>query len=273
MSHASSPVWATVVAAALLVLLAGCSGTTPARTQSVARAAEVPETGACRDLAASAISRSADATATVDCSKDHTAETFAVGEFPKAVAAAGYDDRALGRYMYRTCGAAYLRFLGGDDSAALRSLFSWAWFRPAEAAWKDGKRWYRCDLVGGPVGATTLRDLPRSARGYLAGNPTTSPHQEWTLCAKGETFSGSTKVPCSTEHDWRAVTTIKLGDPRDAYPGDRVAAYRTNDFCTDSVRAYLGYPAEDFDYATTVFGKAEWQSGNRRSVCWARTVK
>ena len=26
------------------------------------------------------------------------------------------------------------------------------------------------------------------------------------------------KVPCSAKHDWRAVTTVKIGQPEDEYP-------------------------------------------------------
>ena len=32
------------------------------------------------------------------------------------------------------------------------------------------------------------------------------------VCAQGATVSGSVKVPCSEKHDWRAVTTIVLGE-------------------------------------------------------------
>ncbi|GGF31841.1 hypothetical protein GCM10011519_01500 [Marmoricola endophyticus] len=266
---------------ALTVLLGACAdGGDDDRIGERSAGTAAPKAGECRDLTAEDLAQSSDDTPVVACEEVHTAQTFAVGEFPDAVAAAGYDARVLGRYMYDTCGTAYLRFLGGDDSAALRSLFGWAWFRPSPSDWKAGKRWYRCDLVGGPgvaAGADSgakaeLTALPTTARGYLAGDPTTSPHQEWTLCARGTTFKGSAKVPCSTDHDWRAVTTIKLGGPRDRWIGERLAQVRSSEYCSDSVRAYLKYPVEDFDYATTVLGQAEWQTGNRRSVCWARTT-
>ena len=31
----------------------------------------------------------------------------------------------------------------------MRTVLSWAWFRPSEEAWDQGARWYRCDVVGG----------------------------------------------------------------------------------------------------------------------------
>ena len=78
------------------------------------------------------------------------------------------------------------------------------------------------------------------------------------------------KVPCSEKHDWRAVTTIVLGSQTDPYPGDRVVQSRTRDFCSKSVGAWLDYPV-DYDFGYSWFHAPEWEAGNRRSVCWART--
>ena len=79
------------------------------------------------------------------------------------------------------------------------------------------------------------------------------------------------KIPCTEPHDWRAVTTIKLGESNDPYPGDRASQIRTRDFCSDSVGAWLGYPVT-YDYGYTWFQEPEWLGGNRRSVCWAKTT-
>ena len=99
-------------------------------------------------------------------------------------------------------------------------------------------------------------------------------------------MADSEKIPCSEEHTWRAVTTIVLGEPDEEYPGDKVVAgercteemggadkvvaARTRDYCSDSVGAWLNYPV-DYDYGYTWFHEAEWEAGNRRSICWART--
>ena len=78
------------------------------------------------------------------------------------------------------------------------------------------------------------------------------------------------KVPCTEPHQWRAVTTISLGGANDDYPGDRLVEVKTRDFCSDSVGAWLSYPV-DYDFGYTWFHQAEWDAGNRRSVCWAKT--
>ena len=90
------------------------------------------------------------------------------------------------------------------------------------------------------------------------------------VCADGPTVSGSVKVPCTEPHQWRAVTTISIGDADEKYPGDRVVEVTTRDFCSKSVLAWLNYPVE-YDYGYTWFHEAEWDAGNRRSVCWAKT--
>ena len=79
-------------------------------------------------------------------------------------------------------------------------------------------------------------------------------------------------MPCTEPHDWRAVTTIVVGDEKDKYPGDRLVEVLSRDYCSDSVGAWLNYPI-DYDYGYTWFHQAEWEAGNRRSICWARTDK
>jgi hypothetical protein len=227
---------------------------------------EVPQLGACRVLTPQDVAQRYDSTPAVDCADPHTAETFAIGPLPDTFVDAAYDDERLGRFAYRTCGDAFARFLGADESSVLRTPLSWAWFRPAPRAWEQGARWYRCDVVGGGEQDEEYVELPVTARGLLGGRP----DDRWVVCAVGPVVSGSEKVACSQPHDWRAVTTIKLGDADDAYPGSRLVEVRTRDFCSRSVGAWLGYPL-DFDFGYTWFGEGEWEAGNRRSICWAKT--
>jgi putative regulator of septum formation len=247
---------------ALLIAGAGCGdGTQPAPATE-----EMPERGACRVLTPEDVARPSNTSKVVDCAREHTAETFAVGGLPATFDAAEYDDPALGAYVYKTCSARFMRFLGADESLVMRTVLSWAWFRPSEEAWEDGARWYRCDVVGGGEQSASYVDLPRTAKGILLGEPA----DHWLVCADGESVGAGPKVPCSEPHQWRAVTTIKLGEADDEYPGDRQVEVLTRDFCSDSVGAWLNYPVT-YDFGYTWFHEAEWDAGNRRSVCWART--
>lgn len=258
------------LAGGLLVglVLGGCSGadqgsnTDPQQVDTTA----APQLGACRQLTPDDLDHDSNATRVVDCGKDHTAETFLVGRVPPTLEDAAYDDPEVAAFGANACREAFISFLETDESLAMRSILGWTVFRPSEKAWGKRARWYRCDVTGGTSHSKTLVPLPRTARALLKGKP----GDQWLACATGDSVATGKKVACSTPHTWRAVTTIKLGQPEDAYPGDDVVESRTQDFCSDSVGAWLGYPV-DFDFGYTWFHEAEWAAGNRRSVCWAKT--
>lgn len=260
------------VAAAVLMglVLAGC-GSEPQGDNvdpDLVDSTEPPTLGACRVLTPEDVEQPANATKTVDCSAKHTAQTFHVGELPAKFDDAGYDDEAVGEHAYATCSKRFGEFLGADESLVLRTVISWAWFRPSEQAWDDGARWFRCDAVGGTTDSEAYRPLPRTVEGLLLGRP----DDRWLVCADGPVFEQADKVPCSEPHEWRAVSSIKVGEPDDDYPGDDVVASRTNALCRTAVQAFMGYPAT-FEFAYTYFHEAEWHAGNRRSVCWAKTTE
>jgi hypothetical protein len=251
----------------MLLVLTACSQSNGSTGDGV-DTVEAPKLGACRMLSPEDVGQDSNATEVVDCAEPHTAQTFAVGTFPEKLAGgADVDDPGLGAYIYDTCSERFQTFLGGDESLVMRSMLTWAWFRPTETAWKQGARWYRCDVVGGTEGSEELRSLPKTAKGLLR-----RADDNWRTCANGETVAGSEKVPCSQPHNWRAVTTIKVGREEDPYPGDRLVEVRTQDYCSDSVGAWMGYPV-DYEFGYTYFREAEWKAGNRRSICWARTEK
>lgn len=250
---------------AATMLLTGCGASSRADDES--DQSTPPRVGSCRDLRAGDLEAPTNQTPIVPCTQDHTAQTFTTGELP-APAEASYVDRRHGKYVHGACQKAFRKFIGADESQAMRSQLSWAWFRPSERSWKSGARWYRCDVVGGPADASRLRNLPDDASGMFSAKEP----DEWLTCALGTTVAQGTKVPCTGEHTWRAVTTIKIGRPEDAYPGDRIVQVRTRDYCQDSVGGWLGYPPE-YDFGYTWFRDDRWAAGNRRSICWAKTTK
>ncbi|MCW2765506.1 MAG: hypothetical protein JWO11_1465 [Nocardioides sp.] len=229
---------------------------------------DAPELGACQLLTPDDVAMPANATRTIDCRQEHTAQTYAVGPLPAEFDDAASDDERLGGFAYDTCSAKFESFLGADESLVMRTIVSWAWFRPSAKAWGQGARWYRCDVIGGGEQSKEYVPLPKDARGLLTGRP----DDDWMVCVAGDGVTGSVKIPCSRDHDWRAVTTIKLGEQGAPYPGDRLVEVKTRDYCSDSVGAWLNYPV-DYDFAYTWFHEAEWQAGNRRSVCWAKTAE
>ncbi|HXH79487.1 septum formation family protein [Nocardioides sp.] len=253
-----------LVAAVLAVSSCSASGSETPDADSV----EVPELGVCRVLAPDDVSAPSNSVEVVDCAEEHTAETFAVGALPAGLEDAAYDDPKVGAFAYKTCARAYMKFLGADESMVMRTLLSWAWFRPSEKAWGEGARWYRCDVVGGNEDATSFITLPDTAQGLMSSG---LPDDKWMACVNGDSVPGAQRIPCSEKHTWRAVTTIKVGADDDPYPGDRLVEVTTRDYCGDSVSAWLEYPLQ-YKFAYTWFHEAEWETGNRRSVCWAWTT-
>jgi hypothetical protein len=256
-------------AAALLAafLLLGTTACGPAKGNGASDSETAPTTGACRALVPTDIRRATNDTSPVACTKPHTAETFVVSTFTGDYAAAKLDDEKLGGFAYGVCQKGFMDFLGSDESLALRSTLTWAWFRPSEKGWKEGARWFRCDVIGGGEQSKSFVNLPLTAKGVLLGKP----EDRWLVCAVGPTVSGSVKIPCSDKHDWRAISTVQLGKPGDPYPGDHVIEVKSRDFCSDQVGAWLNYPVTDYDFGFTWFHEGEWKAGNRRSVCWAKT--
>jgi hypothetical protein len=243
------------------------SGCSSSRTDSASDTTTPPTPGACRDLRANSIEDPSNDSAVITCSKAHTAETFLVGELP-ASTGASYADKRHGGYVYDACTKAFGAYLGADESMVLRSQLSWAWFRASKRGWERGARWFRCDVVGGPDGATEFRDLPTTTGGMFS----TDIPDAWMTCAVGDQVDATDKVPCSAAHDWRAVTSVKIGQPNDAYPGDRIVEVRSREYCKDSIRGWLGYPP-DFGYSYTWFKQDRWDTGNRRAICWSRTTR
>jgi hypothetical protein len=257
------------VAALGLLTLAACrsdaqgSDADPAQVDATA----APVQGACRNLTPDDLDQHSNATRTVPCTQPHTAQTFAVGTISPDLEDAAYDDAKLDEFGHRTCQPAFATYVGADESLAMRTTLGWTWFRPSKKAWEAGARWYRCDVVGGGPVSEKFADLPTTTRQMLVSRP-----DAWMVCADGPTVAESKKVACTEPHGWRAVTTIKLGEPTAAYPGDDAVKARTDQFCSESVGAWLGYPS-DYGYGYTWFGADEWAAGNRRSVCWARTER
>jgi hypothetical protein len=240
----------------------GSSDSDSSRSSRSSTQLGAPEVGACRALTAEDVAQPSNDTEPVTCREDHTAETFYVGEL---AADASYDDPALAAEVYDACQQRWVKFTGANESLALRTVLSWAWFRPSEEEWDEGARWFRCDVVGGLDRPDGLIALPSSAKGVLLGIPP----DRWMACVNADTVQEAPFLPCTEEHSWRAVSTIVVSEKK-TYPGTRLVEVLSRDFCSDSVLAWLDYPPQ-YDFGYTYFGEAEWEAGNNRAICWART--
>ena len=228
-----------------------------------------PDVGACRVLTPDDVAHPSNATPPEACSQPHTAQTYAVGSLPARFADASYDDADVGgvRLSHLHPAVHGLHRRRREPGDAHHPQLGVVPAQPPRRG-SDGARWYRCDVVGGGDQSTAATSTcPAHAQGLLLGRP----KDAWLVCAQGATVDGSVKVPCTREarlagrHHDRARR--RLGR---SYPGDRAGAGAHQDFCSKSVGAWLDYPV-DYDFGYSWFHEAEWNAGNRRSVCWART--
>ena len=91
------------------------------------------------------------------------------------------------------------------------------------------------------------------------------------VCVNGDLGAAARRrSPAAEKHNWRAVTTIKVGEHEDPYPGDRLVEV-THARLLLRVGGRLARLPADYDFGYTWFHEAEWKAGNRRSVCWATT--
>lgn len=258
MSRISAIALCLVVSAALV--LTACSNNPSDTLKS-------PGKDLCRVLTIADLSARTNNSPAVLCASPHTAQTFALGTFPKSLGT-NYEAAKVGAFAYRTCAPAFESYLGATDSLVLRVQLSWAWFGPTTDAWKRGARWFRCDVVGSPPDQTSMTNIPTNLKDLLIGFPP----DRWLTCATGVVFSTRSEVSCAKPHTWRAITAVKLGQPTDPYPGDHISEIRANAYCSDAVAVYFNY-ANTYEFGYTVFHAAEWKAGNRRAVCWAKTNK
>ena len=205
---------AAALAAACALLLAAArrvTPPTPTSTRSRSTRWSSPSSAPAATSPPQDVAQPANATQTVDCAEKHTAETYAVGD-----AAGPLRGRrptttwTSATFAYKTCSDGFEKFLGADESLVMRTVVSWAWFRPSEKAWDDGARWYRCDVVGGGEQSAEFVRCPRPPRACSSAAPRTA---GWS--ARPVPRSPATaRSPATSAHNWRAVTTIKVGRPR-----------------------------------------------------------
>ena len=236
---------ALVLTLCLLLFASGCSedddpNVDPDQVDSV----DMPETGVCRNLTPEEVSQPSNASKLVDCNDEHTAETFAVGLLPVASRTSTTTTRTSAGSCSRRCGKAYQTFLGADESLVDAHRCQLGVVPPVgEGVGGKGARWYRCDVVGGGTGAASYAPCRAPRRAASAAGPTRTGR-----CARGRHGGRLREDPCSEKHDWRAVTTIKLGQAKEPYPGDRIGEIADRQYCSDSVGAWLNYPATTYEY-------------------------
>ncbi|MEU7752915.1 septum formation family protein [Micromonospora sp. NPDC049171] len=247
--------WGTTVLAVLIMGAGGCDSifadeSLPSFT---------PEAGVCH--AAASDERSPETYTPIPCSSKHETETFLVGRFGGADAAASAPPAAntegIGR-AYGSCDAEAALFLGGEwreSRLAMRVLV------PSAAHWEAGERWYRCDLLEmHAVDRWFPEPRANSLGGALTGDSTL---RLTCFTEPEETAEGGVNLPptdCTGPH-----ATEFAGLWRPTPQADQVTEEVMRAGCQSTIAQHVGLPERDLGdrfeaLASVPSGEPEWQA-------------
>ncbi|MEU5905412.1 septum formation family protein [Micromonospora sp. NPDC047467] len=254
--------WGTTVLVALTVGTGGCDGVLAEEKPS----SFTPEAGVCHATASD--ERSPTSYTPIPCSSKHEVETFLVGRFDGADAAAkappAADTEGIWR-VYESCDAEAARFLGGEwreSRLAMRAL------TPSAARWKAGERWYRCDLL--EMHAVD-RWFPNPRANSLRNGLTGDSPLRYTCFTEPAESGDTVDLPpasCSGPHATE-FAGIWWAEPEVEEITDEVL----DAGCRSTISGYVGVSEGDLDGRLDVFallpeGEPEWLAGTPGVWCF-----
>lgn len=264
--------------ALLLPLAAACSGgsdeqdSAPAPSAAsstppappTATAAPRPDREGCYRLNFDAAVSPTSSTATRDCDRVHTAETYDVGRVDNLVDGhlLAIDSDRVQDDVASTCTGSVAAAVGGSEDDLRLSMLRAVWFTPTLEESDAGADWYRCDVVA-LRGSDRLTPLRTSLLGVL-GTP--AGRDEYGMCGTAAPDAPSfERVPCRLEHTWRAVEVVAL--PEGGFPGEAAARSAGQQQCEDAGRARAADPL-DFDWGYEFPDADQWADGQTFGRCW-----
>lgn len=235
-------------------------------------AAPVPKVGECRrtDPFASTLGNSTEVPKAVPCRQTHNAQTYFVGLMNESMQAAARRGKArqLRGEVAGICGRHLSSWLGGSGAETALSVFDFVVGAPMPTEVGSANRWFSCDVYAVRImSRLKLVALPKTTKGLLAAEDA----EDWSTCNHGGFGAGaSNTVICSRPHAYRGVAAIRLGRPKDTYPGSKTLNSKLNSVCTGQVRAYLNTTGS-FRFAYTWPSPKRWKGGDRWGICYVKT--
>jgi hypothetical protein len=269
-------------AAALLVpllLVAGCSSSSPSTKEADAAATSsprasvtpaprppaAPAVGSCHSLSVREATDPVDAGQAVPCGGRHTSVTVKVGTLEPV--ADGHllavDSRTVRKQIEDACPDTPGAYVGGDETTKRLSRFEVVWFSPSLEQADAGANWFRCDIVAVRSEGRLVR-LPTRLKGVLDQDGALD---RFGTCgtAPAPTARGFERVVCSVPHRSRAISVIDL--PKGARYRDKKVEAGANSTCKDTAakraKGDLKY-SWTFEWPT----RAQWVAGQRYGYCW-----
>lgn len=271
---------AALLPAVLLgMALAGCTSQdepsdkpTPTATSSSAAPAppaaqpvEEPAAKACYRLSYDEAVAPTSGRGPTECTKDHTAMTFAVGALDTLVDGhlLAVDSERVQAQVARECPARFATFVGGTLEERRLSMLRAVWFTPTVEESDAGADWFRCDVIA-VAGDRELAPLTGRLAGVLG---TEAGRDRYAMCGTAEPGTDSfERVVCSAEHSWRALRTVPF-TAKD-YPGEARVRAAGEAPCEAAGRAAAD-DALNFRWSYEWPTEEQWDNGQTYGLCWA----
>lgn len=275
-SRSATALAPAVLLLVLAALLTGCGGgadepaahssaPAPSPSPSAAKPVPQPAADACYPLTFQQAVAPTSTAKPRPCSKPHTSETYDVGRLANVVDGhlLAVDSEQVQHQVTQACSKPLTRYLGGSIKSLRLSMLRPVWFTPSVDESEQGASWYRCDVIA-IAGPDKLMRIKGRVKGAL-GNAQTA--ERYAMCSTAKPGNADfTRVPCSSSHSWKAISTVDL--PPGKYPGEKAAENASVSACRDAARSR----AEDalkFEWGHEWPTAKQWAAGQTYDICWA----
>ena len=245
----------TALAATGALLLAGLVAPAPASAE--------PTVGACYDYTAAVLEGTSTPAPVVDCSTEHTAETYLVRPLPASFGLPSDASLAARLAAGRPCSVADMNAYLGTPERTLPSRFRPVVLFPTDAQWQAGERWVRCDVV--LQAGEELKAFAGTAAALVAA----ADPRQFDYCTPREPNAKSTAAYACTKpkRNWIKVLDAELGKAGSAFPGASTVERKTRNLCERQGKKWAGkekFPGWWAIWPTSV----GWKEGRRSAQCF-----
>ena len=199
----------------------------------------------------------------MDCTAQHTAETYFVGTVPASFGLPSEASKAKILAAGRPCTVRAMNSYLGLQDRELPSRFRTVVLFPTDDQWAAGERWVRCDVV--LQGGLQLKAYAGTAAALVAATPA----EQFNFCTPQEPNARATAAyPClSPKKNWIKVLDQELGGPGSSFPGTSTVERKTRALCAKQGKKWDGkekYPGWWAIWPT----QAGWKEGKRSAQCF-----
>lgn len=245
----------TIVACSATVVLGGLV--------APATASAAPQVGACYSYKTAVLTEASTPAPAVDCTTQHTAETFFVGTVPASFGLPSEASKAKILAAGRPCTVRAMNSYLGLQDRELPSRFRAVVLFPTDDQWAGGERWVRCDVV--LQGGLQLKAFAGPAAALVAATPA----DQFNFCTPQEPNARATAAyPClSPKRNWIKVLDQELGGPGSSFPGTSAVERKTRTLCERQGKKWDG--KEKFPGWWAIWStQAGWKEGKRSAQCF-----